>query len=214
MCSYKTLPHSSATLLCGFRFWKPVRRSSQIPRLTLHWPWLPISNSAGLVSVLQSTLSHGFSSGQPSAWHTDVLKTMHVEDEGEVPKGLLEIWAYWSHVVVSVEGWKDGSVLPSLSCFQNPGCFCYHVREEPLAKTLPSASVGKSFLEKTEANILFLSVGFKLMSEKNIAVLSSHLPFCNWCFSLPTPLKFSICREKRAFSPIAFISLVDMQWHI
>lgn len=139
---------------------------------------------------------------------------MHVEDDGEVPKGLLEIWACWSHIVVSVEGWR--MALYSLHClaFKILAGFCYHVREEPLAKTLPSASVGKSFLEKTEANILFLSVGFKLMSEKNIAVLSSHLPFCNWCFSLPTPLKFSICREKRAFSPIAFISLVYMQWHI
>lgn len=88
--------------------------------------------------------------------------------------------------------------LGSLHClaFKMLAGFCYCVREEALAKTLPSASVGKSFLEKTEANILFLSVGFKLMSEENIAVLSSHLPFCNWCFSLPTPQKFSKCREE------------------
>lgn len=47
-----------------FPSWKnPWGGVSQIPRLTLHWPWLPISYAAGQVSVLQSTLPHCFSRG-------------------------------------------------------------------------------------------------------------------------------------------------------
>lgn len=136
--------------------------------------------------------------GSPVLGTKDVLKTTHVEDEGEVPMGLLGIWAYCSHAVASIEGWRVA--LDSLHClaFKMLAGFCYCVREEPLAKILPSASVGKSFLEKTEANILSLSVGFKLMSEANIAVLSSLLAFCTWCFSLPTPQKFSKCREEHS----------------
>lgn len=157
-----------------------------MPRLTFHCPWLPMSSTSGQVSMPQSVLSLTAPGQNPVLGMKLALKNIYCREWVRCTKGFPGNLNILEPHCGQCRRMEVGSVLPSLSHFQNSGWLLLPCQgESPLWKQHPQLLQANLFSKRLKANILFLSVGFRPVSEKSIAILSFHLPFWNCCFLSP-----------------------------